>query len=102
MPAHPASDKGTQRPDLKATGSGIIQGVPRNCAADALPFILPSHYRVQEDDGVVCQVIFRDPGQRAVEPRFVSAYQGIVIDSHAHDCQLCQIANISLRCSRIG
>ena len=54
MPFHPASDKGTQRTYAQATSPGVVEGIPRNGAADSLPLILLSYHGVQEDDGVVC------------------------------------------------
>jgi hypothetical protein len=90
MAFHPASNEGTQRAYLQASSPRVVEGISGDCAAHPPALILLGHHGVQEDDGVIGKFVLGDASQRAVDPSFISAYQGIVLDSHAHGCQLCQ------------
>lgn len=90
MPFHPASDERAECTYVQATGSCVIERIPRNCRAYSVALILLSHHGVQEDDCVGCQLVLTDAGERAVDPRLISAPHWIVDDSHAHGRPLCQ------------
>jgi predicted metalloprotease len=92
MSCHPAPNKRAKRTYVKAAVLRVVQGIPCNCASDSLTLILLGHHGVEEDDGVVGELVRGDAGERTVDPRLITAPHRVVSDCHAHSRPLCQKA----------
>ena len=67
-----AGDEGAPRHDAQPFRAGVVQGLPRQAAADAMALVGRIDLGVEEDDPSGGQVVERGAGDRAVDQRFVA------------------------------